>query len=403
MSPGGKTPWPATSVDGILDIGLSMDSGSATDAAAKLRAAMQAIADAAAVYERTVYTLSAHLEGEATVAALTAARRVARAAVENASNAGAVGSQLDEVAAILSSGRSAAEAGAALVDSAVFSDGLVATADVQRARAIKARLDAAMDGTYSNPMVGAHDLLDVTPVHDLDIPGANAGAPPGIAASFDGGGSSTGSDAVGPAAPLSGRTDASPNQTIGAAAPTNAVDPRPSPVTDVTAADGGAPGGGPAGAMTPVGGGGPVGPVGGLSAARGTGTTATGRVGSGGGPVGTRGGAGGVGGVQPPPTSRLTPPGVAAKPPSSVLPAAAAPATPRGAVPPMHPGGSRTSARTNEHHRAASYLRGKHHSETAIGPLPLVAPPVLGDWAAPETGTQTAPGSDSAAAERDRS
>ncbi|WP_018179931.1 hypothetical protein [Jongsikchunia kroppenstedtii] len=395
MSPGGKTPWPATSVDGILDIGLSMDSGGAADAAAKLRAAMQAIANAAALYERTVQTLAEHLEGEATTAALTTAGRVARAAVENASNTGAVGGQLEEVAAILHSGRSTAQTGVELIGTTAARD-MALVDNAELARAIKAQLDAAMDSTYSNPMVGAHDLVDVTPVNDLDIPGGpGAGDAPGGTA-FGGGGSATGSDPADPAGMLSGPVGSAPDRTAGAAASPNAAGQAEagSPVTDAAAAGAGSAGSGPSTTMAPAGGAGPLGPIGGVGTTRGG--SPTGRVGG-------AAGVGGIGAAQPVPSSRLTTPGVTAKPPTPPVPGTASPSAPRGTTPPMHPGGGRSSARGNEHRRAAGYLRGRHHSETAIGPLPLVAPPVLGDWAAPDAATDPEKRVDSAAAQRDQS
>jgi len=401
MSPGGKTPWPATSVDGILDIGLSMDSGSATDAAAKLRAAMQAIANAAAVYERTVHTISEHLEGAATTAALTTAGRVARAAVENASNAGAVGAQLDEVAAILGSGRSAAEVGAHEVRAAANPalSGTVQPLAPSRARAVKAQLDAAMDGTYSNPMVGAHALIDVTPVNDLDLPGGgthnSGGEIPSTATTFDSN-PSAGSDPAGPVALLGSRGGPQPESTSRISSPPEITEAVGTPIADTTGPGTGPAGSGPSTPVTPAAGAAPLGPAGGLGAARGA--TSAGRAG------GTRMGIGGINAAQPPsPTSRLATPGVAGKPSPVSMPAAAAPTAQRGALPPAHPGGSRASARSNEHHRAAGYLRGRHHSEAAIGPLPLVAPPVLGDWRPPDADADPARTVDSDVAQRDRS
>lgn len=47
------------------------------------------------------------------------------------------------------------------------------------------------------------------------------------------------------------------------------------------------------------------------------------------------------------------------------------------------PGGGRGGREANGEHRAPSYLHTRENADEMIGPLPLVGPPVLGDWARP--------------------
>lgn len=383
MAPVGKTPWPATPVDGILDIGLSMDSGGASDAGAKLRAAMQAIANAAAVYERIVRSVGEHLDGEAADAALRSAARVSQSAMENATNAGTVGGQLDEVATILGSGRSAAEAGAAQVRAAAISttSGASAMLDAYRARAVKAQLDAVMDSTYSNPMVGAHSLIDVTAVNDLDLPrpDATSALPRGSdeqgspATAFGSSGVSDLHDAVDGSGVLPASQAPEAVQTSTSSPPDLAAS---AARLDSPGAVPGTPGSGPPAPLTTVPG--PRGPEAGPSASGRGSPVATGLSGAmPGRTVGT------TAPISPVPTSRVTGAGQPARP-APALPSPSSPrSTSRGIMPAAAPG-SRAGTKADEHHRAAAYLRGRHHAESAIGPLPLVAPPVLGEWGTPQ-------------------
>ncbi|GAC68995.1 hypothetical protein GS4_20_00600 [Gordonia soli NBRC 108243] len=109
--------------------------------------------------------------------------------------------------------------------------------------------------------------------------------------------------------------------------------------------------------------------------------------GAGGGGRAAGGGAGGVGGSpagQTPLSRRLmgslpNTPGTA----GSSTPVGGPPTRSSGAGPAPHGGGARPRKGDDEQHKPASYLHTRDNGVEIVGSLPLVGPPVIGDWAPP--------------------
>jgi len=69
---------------------------------------------------------------------------------------------------------------------------------------------------------------------------------------------------------------------------------------------------------------------------------------------------------------------------------------PQSAIPPAGGGGVRD--RGDNKHPSARYLNTRDHGEEIVGDLPLVGPPVIGDWV-PQSMPPCDPGADTSAAD----
>ncbi|MGV9858097.1 hypothetical protein ACWDTD_05555 [Gordonia sp. NPDC003425] len=265
---------------------------------------------------------------------------------------------------------------------------------------VRAQVRSIMLGTYSNPMVDVQSTL----------PQPAPGGTMSTISTFGGTGGSGGGDATntrsqaGNLADADGPDPAGPGSSPPAAAP--AVTPagaRPTTPAGVDAPSG--PGGPTSPSRRPASDPGrlsrdgqadPVVPVGGPRSPRAQGAPRPGGPGSSdGGP--SAGGPSDVGGPAATGPETLPP----AAPWGPVLPGSAnAPTTTapiggpaRGALPaastPGAPGGA-VRPKGDEKHRPARYLNTRENGEELVGGLPLVGPPVIGDWvpqSSPATGT----------------
>lgn len=133
------------------------------------------------------------------------------------------------------------------------------------------------------------------------------------------------------------------------------------------------------------------------SASRKPGSLSTGGAGS----SGTRGdlGEGSVGFLAPSVGAPLLSgsgagPSMSGPSPNQIPPAAMRPG-PQSAIPPAGGGGGRD--RGDNKHPSARYLNTREHGEEIVGDLPLVGPPVIGDWV-PQSMPPCDPGADTSAA-----
>ncbi|MCR5979967.1 hypothetical protein GDN83_19850 [Gordonia jinghuaiqii] len=368
---GGATDWATMSIDEILDKLATMDPGRARGDVDTILSAIDAVRRAA---ERMNAMFGDQMSGLASDAALDAGKRLSSAMTATSETATHIGDAMSSAVGILDATR-AQEARLREMQRHLREH-------PEASPSVRFEADQLMTGTYSSPMVRVQ----------AGLPGDGSGAngltrADAVAAGGGGLGSET---ARGQAANTVDAGDFGPSGAP--VAPTPAVPAGPGP-----GGNGPAPSATPAAASGPSSGssgrGGAGGPDGLPRGGQGTANAAApvvpvagaGRSGHGAG-AGADGwgregsGTGGAGPIVP--LSAATP---AAPPPSAP---AGAPANPAGqrpaAMPPTGPAGAppagRRPAARDDEHKAAPYLNNREHGAEIVGDMPLVGPPVIGDW-----------------------
>ncbi|AFR48364.1 hypothetical protein [Gordonia sp. KTR9] len=395
MFGGDRTQWAGMSIDEILGVLSTMEPGRARGDVETILKAIESVRRAA---ERMQAMFGDGMLGVASDAALEAGRSLSADLTATSDTASRIGDALTSATGILGSARG--QEGRLRELQQHIRD------NPEDAPSVRHEADRTMTGAYSSPMIGLQHSLPHDPTGangvTAGLPGAATGGGPGTGG--------TGSDAArGQAGNTVDAGDFGRPAPSGAPAPVGAVGPPPG-------------GGGPGPSSTPSGSGGPPsGPSGrgstdgsdGLlrggratpeSTTRGAATPGSHAAGADGtAESGSRAGASGsgAGAGADVPASTAVPaflsPGAIA-PPLSALPATPTPATPTagtptpaspagpvaqrpaGMPPAGVPGGGRRPGADDDRHRAAPYLHNREHGAEIVGDMPLVGPPVIGDW-----------------------
>ncbi|KAF0968780.1 MULTISPECIES: hypothetical protein [Gordonia] len=398
---GGRTDWAGMGIDEIIDTLRTMDPGRASGDVETILKAIEAVRRAS---DRMAAMFGDELLGLASDAALDAGKALSDAMQRSLETATVVGEALSTAVGIV--GATRGQEGRLRELQQHLRD------NPEDAPVVRFEADRTMSGTYSSPMQRVqHALPEPTGPDDLvrGIGGMSSAAGPGS-------GSET------PRGQAANTVDAGDfGRSGGATVPVATGGPGPGPT-----------GGGPT-PVTPVSSSSsPSGssgrrdvddPDGLLRGGQGTpggvgahGVAGAGRSGAERGNGSDRAGSGIAAGVPITPVGGplpLTPssPGVAT--PTTSTPPAASAAGPRaGIAPPVGPAGApptarRPGAEDDDKHKAAPYLNNREHGAEIVGDLPLVGPPVIGDWiphmvpAAPEVAPpQPTPGEEIAPAVR---
>lgn len=402
--PIGQTDWLGHAIDEMRRICATMEPGSADEDAEAIRLIASRISLAADTYYASLGGL--YPEGEFHGESVTGSRRATLNGIRHVDDSASVGVMIANQISAISSILSSTKGSVADLDIA-FQD-----ADSAAQRILQHRqLATTMTDVYSNPVIGANGSMpeyssaplpqlgaDFEPIQTTTaghgVGGGGSGDNSGLVGGLAGGG---GPD--GPGGP-SGPGGPGAEQLTYGGDPAGDTPLSLGTPTQTNAADAGGPGSGPLNGAF----GGPI-PAGGANggagttnaalnsrgqsgsglAGRGGGSSAGGSGGSGGGRAGGAGGVGGVG-AEPSPLARrpITP--LATPTAGGGQAPGTGPATStRGGSPMGSPGaGGRGSGRDKDgEHRAPSYLHTRENTDEMIGRLPLVGPPVLGDWARP--------------------
>ncbi|WP_137809900.1 MULTISPECIES: hypothetical protein [unclassified Gordonia (in: high G+C Gram-positive bacteria)] len=384
----GRTQWAGMSIDEILDVLSTMEPGRA---GGDVNTILQAIESVRRAAERMHAMFGDGMLGQASDAALEAGRSLSADLATTSETAGQIGDALAGATGILGSARG--QEGRLRELQQHIRD------NPEDAPAVRHEVDRAMTGAYSSPMIGLQRSLPNDPS------GAN-----GVTAGLGGGPTAGGSGAAGsgPDAPRGQAANTVDAGDFGRATPTAG----PVPV-----AAGGPPpgGGGPGASSTPPG---PAGPGGGPSGrgntdgpdglvrggratpestTRGAAAPGTHRSGGADG-IGENSGSGSGSGAGAPasggpgvpvamPAPGLLPPATAPTPtpgaggsPTPANPAGPVAQRPTGTPLAGAPGGGRRPGADDDSHRAAPYLHTREHGAQLVGDMPLVGPPVIGDW-----------------------
>ena len=375
-----------------------MQPSSAEADAEAIRLIASRIQAAAAVYESSLPKL--YPEGEFSGDTVTGSHRATVAGIRHTDSSAAVGiriaDQISAIAGILSQ----AQGNVADLDATLGDAGTDNSIERAFHRALIAK---TMTDSYSNPVIGANGSL---PEYDTaPLPQLGAGFEPDLVDALGGAGSRSGSGDTSPALLAgTGTTNASgPDGSSGPGGPGGeqaaymAGQAQDTPFTmgsgsDASGASEGGPTPGPLnGAFgAPVAGGAGVGrptSAAALNTARGgaSGGSSGSGLGSAGSGAGRAGGGGVVGGAgsEPGPLGRRMPASLVTPATGANQSAGATPsAGTRGGNPMGSPAGGRGAGKDKDgEHRAPSYLHTRENGEEMVGRLPLVGPPVLGDWA----------------------
>ncbi|WP_238422146.1 hypothetical protein [Gordonia sp. 'Campus'] len=391
---GARTEWAGMGIDEVLDVLSSMNPGVADGDVNTILQAIEAVRRAA---EAMHGMFGDQMSGQASDAALEAGRSLSADMATTSASAGQIGDAMSGAAGILESTRG--QEGRLRELQQHLRD------NPEQAASVRHEVDRTMTGTYSSPMIGVQYTLPREPVN---ANGMTSGLGTGDVTRSAAGG--TGSEtARGQAANTVDAGDFGPSGT------------RATP-TGVPAAGPGPAGGGPGATAAPAAASGPSagsapraggdGPDGLLRGGRGSPEAVTRGASSVPGsqhptphPAGSASGAasglpGGSSGPiaplamaapAPGPSSAAPPSAPVTSPPSVSTPSAS---TPPGAVaqrpggigspgPLGVPPGSRRPGGDDETHRAAPYLNTREHGAEIVGDMPLVGPPVIGDWVRP--------------------
>ncbi|WP_439032384.1 hypothetical protein [Gordonia terrae] len=389
---GARTEWAGMGIDEILDVLASMNPGVADGDVNTILQAIEAIRRAA---ESMHGMFGDQMSGQASDAALEAGRSLSADMATTSASAGRIGDAMSGAAGILESTRG--QEGRLRELQQHLRD------NPEDAASVRHEVDRTMTGTYSSPMIGVQYTLPREPVN---ANGMTSGA--GTVEAID----TTGSAAGGGGSETT-RGQAANTVDAGDFGPSGA---RAAP-TPVPAAGPGPAGGGPGTTASPAAASGPStgsaprvgadGPDGLLRGGRGTpeavmrGASSTrdsqNPTGHAGGSVsgaaaGASGGSGSVAPLAMPAPAPAPAPGPSsAAPLSTPVSSPASASTPPGAVgqrpggigspgPLGAPPGTRRPGGDDETHRAAPYLNTREHGAEIVGDMPLVGPPVIGDW-----------------------
>lgn len=408
--PIGQTDWFGHAIDEMRSVCASMAPSSAEADAEAIRLIAARIRAASDTYYATLGRL--YPEGEFHGESVTGSRHATMDAIRHMDNSASVGMQIADQISAISKILSQTQGSVADLDAQYIGN----TASVARQVLQQSELATTMTDIYSNPVIGANGSLPEYTGVPLPQLGADFQPINTHPAGLSGSGSGTGDNS----GLLAGVGDG--DDTAGAAGPAGPGGPtggqetfRGDPVEDkpLSLDDAGQTEAAHAGGSTP----GPLnGAFGSPIAGQANGAGATGaatnsaRSGPGtagagtGGGVGTgaRGGgglgAGGAGGVGTDPKSlaaRSVAPLATPTAGGGPMPGSGPTTSTRGGAPMIPPGAAgRGAGRDKEgEHRAPTYLHTRENAEEIIGRLPLVGPPVLGDWARPgEAGSAAVPG-----------
>ncbi|MEP9412863.1 hypothetical protein ABLE92_00720 [Gordonia sp. VNQ95] len=394
--PGAQTPWGSMSIGEILHILTTMSESSARGDAEAVTTAIATIAGIADALAGAFDNVGV-LRGRAAEGAVDAAERLVAEIRATADGAQTSAAAIGAAAGVLGITRAQ--------EPVLVEHQRRLQEHPEDAATVRAQVTRLMTGSYSSPMLEAAGALpDVTSGEkDNFYSGGVAGGTTTGAGSTSGpaGGNQSGAiadiDGADPSAP-GGVIEPSPTTTDPDAATPAAPATETTPVTTSTTTGSPSAGDGEdpstltrGGLGDPVG----VGPGAGAPGGRitGTGAGGGGRGSNPGGPVG--GAPSGVPSVMPPFLAAGS-----AAPVSSGAPAVSgAPPGPglRGTPPGTGPGAAPSGRDRDTRHRPAPYLHHGEHGRDIVGDLPLVGPPVIGDWT-PQAYPATAdPGGSSAA------
>lgn len=393
----GQTDWLGHAIDEMRRICATMEPSSAEADAEAIRLIASRISLAADTYHASLGGL--YPEGEFHGESVTGSRQATLNGIRHVDDSASVGVQIADQISAISSILSSTKGSVADLDTA-YKD-----ADSAAQRILQHRqLATTMTDVYSNPVIGANGSMPEYSSAPLPQLGADF-QPIQTSMAGHGGGAGGPSDSSGLVGGLAG--DGGRDGLGGPSGPggsgaeqiTYAGDPvGDKPLSLGTpgqtgTADAGGPSSGPLnGAFGSPVAGGPRGAGTTNAALKSPGQAGSGLAGRGGGSSsgggGRGGGSGGIGGAgtEPSPLVRrpITP--LATPTAGGVQPSGTGPATStRGGSPMGGPGaGGRGAGRDKDgEHRAPSYLHTRENAEEMIGSLPLVGPPVLGDWAQP--------------------
>lgn len=391
MTPGGgRTDWDSHSIADIIAKVQSMDSAQAAADAAALASAVTSAQAVATRLSSVFSSTSPFLKGAAATAGDISATTVA----SDISNCAASASQA--IAALTNAGGTLALARATELVLSAFQGQMVA--DPKNAAQLKSAVTAMMNSHYSDPMSGTNVPEGATSGTAAGGRGTGSASGPDVSAANGGQGS-----VQSPTSTIGSSPGASPSASPNTAtpAPSNAI-AHTSTARQPNAVNTGAKSANNNGGNNNANGREDSGRSGADNGGNHNGANNSGRtIPTGAAPdrdkpftlVPTPGGhdaaRGNVGRVGASPAPTLVPRRLGG---ASLVPTAASPTTNsptaagqqsgRSSSAPYAPHASRSRGGSDGKHSAAPYLSTKEHGEEVVGSLPLVGPPVLGDWMA---------------------
>ena len=403
----GRTPWASMSVSEILAKIESITDSSASGDAKAIQAALDAVS-------KVVESLTSAFGDDTMLGRAAEGSSAAGAGVGNVITTAAesVRPAIDALAQARSVlANTSQQAGAVRHAAAQI------RAHPEDASTLRAQVVSLMEGVYTNPMISVQTWLPELPAASSDqITGSDSGQGVAAGTGVDSGRGQSGniadSDLNGSAGPgaVGGATTSSPTPSTASPGAGRAGPGGPSSAAGTSAAGAGeadadrltrgglgnADSSANTTAASPANG---VGARGAADSGR-SDSLGAGRGGSSG--LGTGQGIGaGSGSALAPSLGAARPPGLGAAPstPTTSATPSAGPAMrtgPTSAMPPGSAGGARD--RGDNKHQSARYLNTREHGEEIVGDLPLVGPPVIGDWT-PQSMPPLDPAADTTAAE----
>ncbi|MFJ6097078.1 hypothetical protein [Williamsia muralis] len=403
--PIGQTDWFGHAIDEMRSVCASMAPSSAEADAEAIRLIAARIRAASDTYYATLGRL--YPEGEFHGESVTGSRHATMDAIRHMDDSASVGMQIADQISAISRILSQTQGSVADLDAQYSGN----AASVARQVLQQSELATTMTDIYSNPVIGANGSLpeytgvplpqlgaDFQPIntHPAGLNGSGSGSGDNSGLLGGVGGANNTAGAAGPAAPggptggqETFRGDPVEDKPlslgdVGQTEPAHAGGSTPGPLNGAFGSPiaGQANGAGATGAAT-------------TSARTRPGTAGAGSGGGagtaarGGGGLGANGagGAGGAGAGADPKSLAARPvtPLATATAGGGPMPGSGPTTSTRGGSPMIPPGAAgRGGGRDKEgEHRAPSYLHTRENAEEIIGRLPLVGPPVLGDWARP--------------------
>lgn len=408
--PIGQTDWFGHAIDEMRSVCASMAPSSAEADAEAIRLIAARIRAASDTYYATLGLL--YPDGEFHGESVTGSRHATMDAIRHMDDSASVGMQIADHISAISKILSQTQGSVADLDAQYSGN----AAGVARQVLQQSELATTMTDMYSNPVIGANGSLpeyagiplpqlgaDFQPINThpagLSGSGSGSGDNSGLLAGVGDGGNTAG--AAGPAGP--GGSTGGQETFRGDPAEDKPLSLDDAGQTEAAHAGGSTPGPLNGAFGSPIAG--QANGAGATGAATNSARSRPGTAGAGtGGGVGTgaRGGgglgAGGAGGAGADPKSLAARPVTPLATPTAgggPMPGSGPTTSTRGGSPMIPPGAAgRGAGRDKEgEHRAPSYLHTRENAEEIIGRLPLVGPPVLGDWARPGgAGSAAVPG-----------